>query len=319
MNDPEHQYTIETTSLTRRFGDVLAVDQVGLRVPRHGIYAFLGPNGAGKTTTIRMLLGLIRPDEGEVHLFGRPLAKNRRELLRRVGALVETPSLYDHLSGRDNLEITRRLLGKDRRHIDRVLDIVGLSADAHRRAAGYSLGMRQRLGLALALLGEPELLVLDEPTNGLDPAGIQEMRGLITSLAREHGATVFLSSHLLSEVEVMADHLGIVRGGRLSFQGTLAELQSQRQGYLAVKLGRPEGADAPTAADLLATAGFRVQSESGDRLEVTPINGSPALDPAAISDLNALLVGQGFRVHHLSLRQPSLESLFLHLTEGKVE
>ena len=192
--------------------------------------------------------------------------------------------------------------------------------------------MRQRLGLALALLGEPELLILDEPTNGLDPAGIQEMRHLITALVRDHGITVFLSSHLLSEVEQMADHLGIVQDGRLSFQGTMAELQSQRQSHLEVGLDRPAdagvptatapsatapSATAPSAAEALATAGFQVRSDSGDRLEVTPINGSGSFDPSAISDLNALLVGQGFRVHHLNLCQPSLESLFLHVTGGR--
>src|SRR5919107_6344420 len=170
------EFMIETDGLTRRFGARVAVDDLNLRAPEAGVYGFLGPNGAGKTTAIRMLLGLIRPDAGEVHLFGAPLAVERRALMRRVGALVEAPSLYPHLTGRENLEVTRRMLGASRALIDRALDIVKMTRDAHRRVREYSLGMRQRLGLALALLNEPELLILDEPTNGLDPAGIHEMR-----------------------------------------------------------------------------------------------------------------------------------------------
>src|SRR5262245_58240224 len=223
------KHAIETRRLTRRFGTQLAVDDLNLSAPEAGVYGFLGPNGAGKTTTIRMLLGLIRPDAGEVWLFGAPLAANRQSLMRRVGALVEVPSLYPHLTGRENLEVTRRLLGGPRELIDRALDIVKLTADSHRRVREYSLGMRQRLGLALALLNKPELLILDEPTNGSDPAGIHEMRDLIRRLPAEFGITVFLSSHLLSEVEQIAGHIGIIHQGRLLFQGTLPELQAQRR------------------------------------------------------------------------------------------
>ena len=170
---------IETRGLTRRFGHQLAVNNLNLSVPAAGVYGFLGPNGAGKTTAIRMLLGLIRPNAGEVRLFGQPLKANHLSLMRRVGALVESPSLYPHLTGRENLEVTRRLLGSRRELIDVALDIIKLKKDAGRRVREYSLGMRQRLGLALALLNKPELLILDEPTNGLDPAGIHEMRDLI--------------------------------------------------------------------------------------------------------------------------------------------
>ena len=305
------EMVIETTALTRRFGDVLAVDGVDLAVPRQGVYAFLGPNGAGKTTTIRMLLGLIRPHQGEVRLFGRPLGRERRQLMRRVGALVETPSLYPHLTGRENLEVTRRLLGAERRRIDQVLETVGLAGDAHRRTSGYSLGMRQRLGLALALLGEPELLILDEPTNGLDPAGIHEMRRLVSSLPDEHGVSVFLSSHLLAEVEQMADYIGIVLDGRLTFQGSLAELKSERAGFVELGLDRPGD-----AAAVLDGSGFASRPAGDGHLHVTPRDPSRDLDPAALGQLNAALVGQGFRIHHLSFRQPTLESLFLRMTEG---
>ena len=307
MSAPEpatkRSLAIRTDALTRRFGDVLAVDAVDLAVPEGGIYGFLGPNGAGKTTTIRMLLGLLRPDGGHIEVLGRGLAEHRREVLGNVGALVEMPSVYDHLSGRDNLEITRRLLGIDRCHIDRVL------------ADGYSLGMRQRLGLALALLAEPELLILDEPTNGLDPAGIREMRELIAELPRRHGVTVFLSSHLLSEIELLADHLGIVRQGRLCFEGTPAELRARRQGWVAVGLDRPDA-----ARPVLAAAGWTLRPTGNGRLHVAPppraLDGD-TLGSRAIGELNALLVGRGFNVFHLSSQRPSLESLFLQMTTAE--
>src|SRR5262245_29498458 len=217
------KHAIETSGLTRRFGSQLAVDDLNLLVPAAGVYGFLGPNGAGKTTAIRMLLGLIRPDAGEVRLFGQSLKANHRALMSRVGALVEAPSLYPHLTGRENLEVTRRLLGSPRNRIDRALETIKLTRDANRRVREYSLGMRQRLGLALALLNQPELLILDEPTNGLDPAGIHEMRDLLCRLPAELGLTVFLSSHLLSEVEQIASHIGIIQARRLLFQGTLTE------------------------------------------------------------------------------------------------
>src|SRR5215207_6839601 len=221
---------IETCGLTRRFGDRVAVDKLNLSVPAADVYGFLGPNGAGKTTAIRMLLGLIRPNAGEVRLFGVHVdRRNRASLMRRVGALVESPSLYPHLTGRENLEVTRRLLGSPRNLIEVALDTIKLTKDADRRVREYSLGMRQRLGLALALLNNPKLLILDEPTNGLDPAGIHEMRDLIRRLPEEFGVTVFLSSHLLGEVEQIATHIGIINEGHLLFQGALAELQSKQQ------------------------------------------------------------------------------------------
>jgi ABC-2 type transport system ATP-binding protein len=233
------KYAIETSGLTRRFEARIAVDELNLRVPQAGVYGFLGPNGAGKTTTIRMLLGLIRPTAGAVRLFGAPLAANRPSLMKRVGALVQTPSLYPHLTGQENLEVTRRLLGARKELIERALAIVKLSEDAPRRVREYSLGMRQRLGLALALLNEPELLILDEPTNGLDPAGIHEMRDLIRRLPAEFGITVFLSSHLLNEIEQVAGCIGIINQGRLLFQGTLAELQAERQEHVTIGVERP--------------------------------------------------------------------------------
>jgi lantibiotic transport system ATP-binding protein len=299
-------FMIETRGLTRRFGARVAVDDLNLRAPAAGVYGFLGPNGAGKTTAIRMLLGLIRPDAGDVYLFGAPLAAGRRTLLRRVGALVEAPSLYPHLTGRENLEVTRRMLGAPRELIDRALDIVKLTQDARRRVREYSLGMRQRLGLALALLNKPELLILDEPTNGLDPAGIHEMRDLLRSLPAEFGVTVFLSSHLLSEVEQTAGHIGIIHEGRLLFQGTLSELQRQHRARLTLGVNQSE-----QAINCLTAAGWSVQTRDDGLLSVSATTSEEAVR------INNLLTGQRLEVFHLAPAQASLEDIFLTLTGGK--
>jgi len=294
---------IQTAGLTRRYKEVAAVQSLDLEVPQGSVYGFLGPNGAGKTTTIRMLLGLIKPSAGQVWLLGQPIASHQRlALLRQVGALVEMPSLYPHLTGRENLEVTRRLLDIDRKHIDRVLGIVRLNDAADRAVKGYSLGMKQRLGLALALLNEPRLLILDEPTNGLDPAGIHEMRDLIRDLPQQYGITVFLSSHLLSEIEIMVSHLAIVKQGKLLFQGTLDSLHAQRESHLVIGVPQPE-----QAMQILQASGWSASRENG---HVKVLAHSTA-DAAAI---NAALLHNGQMVYHLSLEQPSLEELFLQMT-----
>lgn len=297
------ELAIETSRLTRRYGNLCAVNTLNLEVPRRSIYGFLGPNGAGKTTTIRMLLGLIQPDEGEVTLLGEPFKKHRLSLLKRVGALVENPSLYLHLTGRENLEVTRRLRGVEPKQISRVLSIVNLEKDADRKTREYSLGMRQRLGLALALLSEPDLLILDEPTNGLDPAGIHEMRELLRRLPDEHQITIFLSSHLLSEVEQIATHLGIVQSGKLLFQGPLETLQAQRQVCVAMEVNQPE-----LASELLRKAGWTVQSRENQRLNITAGSREDAVA------VNKLVVNQGIEVFYLSLERPTLEETFLNMT-----
>ena len=294
---------IKTTDLTRAFGNLVAVNNLDLNVPRSSVYGFLGPNGAGKTTTNRMLLGLIRPDKGQIELLGKPLVENRIELLERIGALVETPSLYGHLTGRENLELTRRLLGCGRQQIDRVLGIVKLEKAASRKVREYSLGMLQRLGLALALLNEPELLILDEPTNGLDPAGIHEMRDLIIRLPKEFGITVFISSHLLSEVEQMATHIGIVSHGNLIFQGTLSSLQSQRHESLHLGVNKLHEAER-----LIIAAGWTAERKGDCMLDVA------VQTREEVVRLNALLVRNDVEVFHLSLEHPSLEDTFLELT-----
>src|ERR1700761_3403801 len=220
-------FAIEATGLSYAFAPAEPVlRDVGLAVPRGAIYGFLGPNGAGKTTTLRLLLGLLRPQRGHIRIFGATLADERRQLLRRIGSAIETPSLYAHLTVTENLEVWRLVYDCAPARIDEALQLVGLG-DARRKPAGaLSLGTKQRLSLAIALLHTPELLILDEPTNGLDPHGIREMRALLTTLNRTQGTTILVSSHLLSEVERVATHVGVLHQGRLLFQGTLAALRA---------------------------------------------------------------------------------------------
>ena len=297
---------IQTNDLTRRFHKVTAVDHIALQVPQGSIYGFLGPNGAGKTTTIRLLLRLIRPDEGTVRVFGLSFPQQRRAILQKVGAFVELPSLYPHLTGYENLDITRRLLGAKRHKIKDVLNIVHLEKDSQRLVRGYSLGMRQRLALALALLGDPELLVLDEPTNGLDPAGIQEMRALIRHLATEQGITIFISSHLLNEVEQVASHVGIVARGKLIFQGRLNQLQERGEAYIQIKTDRSEA-----ASQLLTENGFMVRRYSENEIHLVD---NSQINPSAITKL---LVQNQIEVSQINRIAPSLEEIFMQLTTDK--
>ena len=293
---------IEVQKLSRRFGSTRAVNQLYLQVPPGCIYGFLGPNGAGKTTTIRMLLGLIHPDEGQIHLFGRPFIHGDLEILARIGALVEAPVLYPHLTGRENLELIRRMTGGESKDIQRVLAIVVMEKDAGRPVREYSMGMRQRLGLAAAMFGQPELLILDEPTNGLDPAGIHEIRELICRLPNA-GITVFLSSHLLNEVEQMATRIGILQSGSLIFQGSPGELRSRFQDHVSVTtdhLGE--------TLTFLQSSGWQAAHLSNHHLTV-PVNG---LSDAAL--INTQLVQAGHQVYQLGLEHPSLEDIFLSLT-----
>lgn len=301
---------ILVSDVWKSYGTVQAVRGLSLDVPARSVFGFLGPNGAGKSTTIRLVLGLQRPDRGEVHLFGRPLRRERLALLRRVGSLVESPSLYLHLTGRENLEVHRRLLNLPKREVDEALATVGLTAAADRVVRSYSSGMKQRLGLAEALLGNPELLILDEPTNGLDPAGIHEVRELIRGLPMRRGVTVFLSSHLLSEIEQVATHLAIVSHGELKFQGAREDLHALSRAKIRVEVS-----DTERALALLSGFGLRAAAH-GSRIEIdpTPKAELPAIDAAGI---NAMLVGEGIRVSHVSLERRSLEELFLDLTRTR--
>lgn len=299
---------IETAGLTKRFRDgQLAVDGLDLRVPAGSVFGFLGPNGSGKTTTIRMLLGLVEPTSGTARVLGEEMPGAARSVLPHVGALIEGPALYGFLSGRDNL---RRFDAADpttdpRTRGERVgaaLDRVGLGAVAGRRARAYSLGMKQRLGLASALLRPRSLLVLDEPTNGLDPQGMREIRGLVRELASD-GTTVFLSSHLLDEIEQLCGHVAVMSRGRLLAQGAVADLLGAARGRLTVTT--PDPAD---AARVLTGWGVRDVRAEGDR-----VSGEPPAD-ADPADLNAALVAAGVRVRGFGESRVSLEETFVALT-----
>ena len=219
---------VKTSGLTKKYGDFLSVNELDMSVMEGNIYGFLGPNGAGKSTTLKMLLGLVNPTKGEINIFGkRATAKNRMEILKNVGSLIESPSYYGHLTARENLKICQTILGVPEKNIDEVLKIVRLDRQQKKRVSAFSLGMKQRLGLASALLSFPKLLILDEPTNGLDPAGIHEMRELIRSLPEKYGMTIIVSSHLLSEIDQLADNVGIIANGRMMYQGTITDLHER--------------------------------------------------------------------------------------------
>jgi ABC-2 type transport system ATP-binding protein len=293
---------ITTQNLSRTFGPIQAVKDVNLNVPTGVVYGFLGPNGAGKTTTIRMMLGLIRPTSGKVFIFGREFTRGDWQRLEKVGALVESPSLYPHLTGRENLEVLRRMTGLPKKNIDHVLEIVGLTKDSNRLVKQYSLGMQQRLALAAALLNEPNLLVLDEPTNGLDPSGIQEIRDMIRDMPQKTGATVFLSSHLLSEVELMASYVGIIQKGSLLYQGKLEALRKQWGPVLHVAVDRTQ-----EAASLLTGLGWKVNQEAG---ELT----IQSAQPSSTYEINQALMQRGFQVRQIYTSQAGLEEMFLDMT-----
>jgi ABC-type multidrug transport system ATPase subunit len=299
---------IKTEGLSHSFGSVHAVRNIALRVPPGAVYGFLGPNGSGKSTTIRILLGLLHADRGQVTILGRPMPKDRKAIARAVGAMVEAPSLYDHLTGLENLDLTRRLLNLPAIEAHRTLEVVGLSADGHRRAGTFSLGMRQRLGIARALLGNPQLLILDEPMNGLDPAGVHEMRALIRDLPHRSGATVFLSSHLLAEVEQVASHVGLMFHGEVIAQSTLADLLHSVPASLEIEVS-----DAPGALARLRSAGTRCEPAGPGLIRAAV---GPDAAPEA-AEINNALVGEGFAVSSLRRWTPSLEDIFLDLTTGR--
>ncbi|NLU51639.1 MAG: ABC transporter ATP-binding protein [Clostridiaceae bacterium] len=216
---------IETKNLTKTYGDFTAVAGVNLHIPKGKVYGFLGPNGAGKSTTLKMLLGLTKPTSGSFTINGKKYPENRVQILKEVGSLIEAPAFYGNLSGEENLDIVRKILGLPKSAVSEALELVGLTKYKDRLARKYSLGMKQRLGLASALIGRPPILILDEPTNGLDPVGIHEIRTLIRSLPQKFDCTVLVSSHLLSEIELMADFIGILNHGHLLFEGTLEDLK----------------------------------------------------------------------------------------------
>lgn len=288
---------VETRGLSKRYRRVLAVDAINLTVRRAEVYGFLGPNGAGKTTTLRMLLGLVRPTAGAAVVAGQP--PGSRAGLRAIGALIETATFYPYLSGRANLRLMADYAGIARRRVEHVLDEVDMARDAGRRFGAYSLGMKQRVGVAAALLKEPELLILDEPTNGLDPQGVVEMRSLVRQLARD-GRTVMFSSHQLPEVEQVCDRVGVIRAGRLVVETTVSELRGG-----ARLLVRAEPEDRALAA-LTAFAGPGAVQRVDGVFHV-------AISQGRAAELNGSLVGSGVQVSELRQVERSLEDVFLQL------
>ncbi len=299
---------IEARGLTKRYGEFVAADAVEFTVYRGDIFGFLGPNGAGKSTTIGMLLGLVAPSDGEVRLFGLPPAK-QREGLARVGGIIEAPAFYPYLSGRDNLRALGHLRpGLSRERIDEVLETVQLAHAADRKFGKYSMGMKQRLGIAWTLLHDPELLILDEPTNGLDPAGMIEVRHLLLSLA-EQGKTILISSHLLHEIEQVCDRLAVIQGGKIIAEGAIDELRAAST-QIRIATSQPE-----RAAELLTELDGVAAVRSGpEYLEVDAPDASSAT-------INMALVSAGIPVDELRIHSATLEDAFLQLTanEQKVE
>jgi len=294
---------IETDRLSGGYGKELVLREISLRVPRASIYGFLGPNGAGKTTALRMVLGLLQPVQGAVRLFGEPIPAALPAILRRAGSLIEQPSLYDHLTGAENLEIARRLKFLKRGDADRAVDAMGIGDYLQRRTGEYSRGMRQRLGVAIAMLGSPELLLLDEPMNGLDAGGLERLRTALQHLNREYGTTILLSSHQFEQVEQVATHIGIMSSsGDLLFQGPRELLSERVPQALLIKVDRRDD-----AVRVLESAGFSVDSSK----EYLAIHGATS---AMASEVNQLLVSSGIGVYHLALDSASLEALFVKVT-----
>lgn len=299
------EYVVKTEGLTKQFGKEKAVNGLDLKIPKGEIYGFLGPNGAGKTTTIRMLLGLMKPTSGTIQIFQKDLQKEKINILKRVGSLVENPSYYPHLTAYENLEAMRKILGVPKSRIDEVLDIVNLSNVANKKVKGFSLGMKQRLGIAASLLNKPDLLILDEPTNGLDPSGIIEIRELIKRLPTEYGMTILISSHLLSEIDQIATTVGIVSNGKMIFQDYIEELRRLAHQKILLKVSNSE-----QAWRSLLTKGIR-----SDLYE----NGLILTDRSdeKVAEAVRILVQDGFSIYRVEEEKQSLEDIFLQMIRGE--
>lgn len=299
------EFVIETSGLTKKFGKETAVADLDMKVPKGEVYGFLGPNGAGKTTTIRMLLGLMNPTAGTIHIFQKDMQTERIPILKRVGSLVEQPSYYPHLTGYENLKAMRKILNVPEKRIAEVLDIVGLSDAAHKKVKGYSLGMKQRLGIAAALLHDPELLILDEPTNGLDPSGMKEVRNLIKRLASECGKTIVISSHLLSEIDQVATTVGVLVKGKMIFQDSIAAMRKLKKQKIRLRVS-----DGEKAWRTLLAGGIKAYFKEG---EVFLENSSDQ----KVAEAVAVLVETGFAVYRVEEQKSSLEEIFLQMTKGE--
>ena len=298
---PGGDFVVTTDGLTRTYNGVNAVDNVSMRVPTGGIYGFLGPNGAGKSTTMKLLLGLTSPTSGRMSILGRPVGPRTPLPPGTIGSLIEGPSYYPSLTGRENLAMVASYLRLPDSRVDHALATVDLAGQDRKLVKQYSLGMKQRLGLAMALLADPPLMLLDEPTNGLDPAGVAEIRELIVALARQEGVTVIVSSHILSEIEQMADTVGIICAGRLCYQGPLSGLQEE--GVIDITVSDPDAVHA-----LLASQGIRHQVAHG-------VVRTPMLPDDVVGHLITCIVTSGTTVYRVQTVRRTLEQAFLELTE----
>lgn len=298
---------IETSQLTHHYSaNETAVDNVALLVPDGSIYGFLGPNGAGKTTTLRLILGLIKKQSGTISIFGKSFGENRIDILRNIGSLIESPSLYGHLTAYENLLILQKIYQCPIERIKEVLALVGLSNTGKKRAGKFSLGMKQRLSIAMALLNSPKLLVLDEPTNGLDPQGILEMRELLKQLNREKGITIIISSHLLAEIEKIATHVGIINHGKLIFQGTMSELNNKQIESSSIIIDTNDNVRAMDVINRFASA-----AQMQNNKIVLPL-----LNRNVIAEMNKALIQQQLDVYELSIVKNDLESIFFNLVNN---
>ncbi len=299
------EFIVETKALNYCFKRNQAIlKNLSIQVPKGAIYGFLGPNGAGKTTSLRILLGLLKHSDGLVTVFGKDHLKHRVANLQKMGSLIEQPSLYLHLSGRENLEIYRRIFSLEKSRVDEVLELVDLASAQKKKAKAYSLGMKQRLSIAIALLHNPELLILDEPTNGLDPSGIIDMRNLLVKLNKEQGITIIISSHILVEVERIITHLGIIREGELVFQGSkeaLGKITKEKSKHF-LRTDENE-----KVQSFLHQKGFI--SEKLDNILILPFE-----NDEQTANINALLIQNGFKIFESSCQNMDLEKVFLQLT-----
>ena len=299
-------FALQTSNLFHRFASHDVLRGVDLAVPDGSIYGFLGANGAGKTTTLRLILGLLKTQRGAITILGQPLDANRIAILRNVGSMIESPSLYDHLTAAENLRVMQLVHRCPRSRIAEVLELVGLGNTGNKRVKQFSLGMRQRLGIAAALLHRPSLIILDEPTNGLDPGGIIEVRNLLTELNRRHGCTILVSSHLLSEVERVVTHVGILGNGRLLFQGSIDELRRLRQEVLSIRIATSDNA---AAFGMMASIGIAAQMADGEVV-------LPPLPAERVAALNRQLVARNLDVYEIRAVRNDLETIFLDMLRG---
>lgn len=301
-------YIVETVGLSKEFKRFKAVDNINLKIEEGKIYGFLGPNGAGKSTTLKMLLGLVKPTKGQIKILDMDINKNREDILSKIGALIESPSYYRHLTAYENLEILRRVLKLEKNSIEEVLKTVKLWEVRNKKVKEFSLGMKQRLGIAEALIGNPKLLILDEPTNGLDPVGILEIRELIKSFSKEKGITVIISSHILSEIELIADNVGVINKGRLIYQGTLEKLKEKGTDKIVVGIENFKSCK-DEVIEILISNGYKI-NEGEDKLVIS-------CKKSLTSKICRMIVLAGYDVNYLAYERNSLEEIFLELTKGE--